>query len=246
MSKNRSPNHALTEYARESARPLVSLTFVAPILLAYEAGVLLLGPQTMRNGADVWLRQLLELIGFGQYFLLPILTCAILLAWHHTSHQPWRLRAKVLTPMICESAMFAVLLLVFARVQYSVMESMSLSVEPANPSLSTAGAHVVAYFGAGIYEELLFRLMMIPAAIGLLRMMGYSISTSTIGAVIATSLLFSAAHYDFVTSGGQPFELFSFSFRFLAGVFFAALFVYRGFGITVGVHAAYDILAAVL
>jgi len=32
-------------------------------------------------------------------------------------------------------------------------------------------------------------------------------------------------------------------FRFMAGVFFSILFIYRGFGIAAGAHAAYDILA---
>jgi hypothetical protein len=40
--------------------------------------------------------------------------------------------------------------------------------------------------------------------------------------------------------------LFSFVFRATAGVFFAGLFVVRGFGITVGSHAAYDLLVGIL
>src|SRR5262245_22299143 len=52
------------DYWQQSRRPLVSLAFVVPLLLIYEAGILWLGPQAMRNGADVWLRQLLDLLGF--------------------------------------------------------------------------------------------------------------------------------------------------------------------------------------
>ena len=62
------------DYWQQSRRPLTSLAFVTPLLLVYEAGVLWLGPHAMRNGADVWLRQLLDLLGFSQYFLLPLLT----------------------------------------------------------------------------------------------------------------------------------------------------------------------------
>ena len=67
---------------------MVSLVFVTPILLIYEVGVLLLGPQAMRNGADLWLRHFLDATGFGQYFLLPLLTVFALLAWHHLTHEP--------------------------------------------------------------------------------------------------------------------------------------------------------------
>ena len=76
------------DYWQQSRRPLVSLAFVAPLLLIYEAGILWLGPQAMRNGADVWLRQLLDLLGFSQYFLLPLLTVGLLAGWHHVTRQP--------------------------------------------------------------------------------------------------------------------------------------------------------------
>jgi hypothetical protein len=35
-------------------------------------------------------------------------------------------------------------------------------------------------------------------------------------------------------------------FRTLAGVYFAVLFIFRGFGITVGAHAGYDIAIILL
>src|SRR5262245_11493587 len=76
------------DYWQQSRRPLASLAFVTPLLLVYEAGVLWLGPQAMRNGADVWLRQLLDLMGFSQYFLLPLLTLGLLSGWHYVSRQP--------------------------------------------------------------------------------------------------------------------------------------------------------------
>jgi membrane protease YdiL (CAAX protease family) len=68
-------------------------------------------------------------------------------------------------------------------------------------------------------------------------------------AVLLTSLAFAAAHY--AGPYGEPVQLFcstfwfSFSFRFLAGVFFGTLFVYRGFGVAAGTHAGYDILVGV-
>src|SRR5687768_16077181 len=84
-------------YWRESARPLTSLVFVAPILVAYECGVVLLGHHAARNGSDVWLGRILDWAGFGQYCLLPLLTCGLLLAWHHTRHEQWQLKWSVLT-----------------------------------------------------------------------------------------------------------------------------------------------------
>ena len=54
-------------------------------------------------------------------------------------------------------------------------------------------------------------------------------------AIMATSVVFSGAHY--VGPHGEAVEWFSASFRCFAGVFFATLFVYRGFGIAAGTHA---------
>jgi membrane protease YdiL (CAAX protease family) len=62
-------------------------------------------------------------------------------------------------------------------------------------------------------------------------------------AIIVTSLLFSAAHY--IGPHGESFGLFTFVFRFVAGLFFGLLFVFRGFGIAAGSHAGYDVLVGV-
>jgi len=92
-------------YWQQSRRPLVSLAFILPLLALYEGGVLLLGPSALRNGADVWLRQLLDQLGLGSYFLLPFLTVAVLMAWHHASRQPWKVSAGVLYGMLLESVL---------------------------------------------------------------------------------------------------------------------------------------------
>ena len=59
------------DYWQQSRRPLASLYFVAPLLAMYEAGVILLGPHAIRNGADVWLRQLLDFWGSASTFCCP-------------------------------------------------------------------------------------------------------------------------------------------------------------------------------
>jgi membrane protease YdiL (CAAX protease family) len=236
-------------YWQQSRRPLTCLAFVAPLLILYEGGVLWLGPQAMRNGADVWLRQLLDVLGFGQYFLLPLLTVGILLGWHYTTAQPWRVVPGVLYAMFAECLLLGLALLVIARLQGAFL-SMLLPAQPDWPvsasiftgPLNVAGK-LVSFFGAGIYEEVLFRLMLLPLAAWGLKLCGLTPRQSLVGAVLATSLLFSAAHY--IGPLGQPLELSTFLFRFVAGGFFAVLFVYRGFGIAAGSHAFYDILVGV-
>jgi membrane protease YdiL (CAAX protease family) len=230
-------------YWVESRRPLASLIFTAPLLILYEAGILLL-PKPIRNGAELWMRQWLDQLGFSQYFLLPLGIVCLLLAWHYVSRQPWRVPAAVLYGMAGECALLALGLRLLVYLYAIVFHAM---VAPPRMGILDSLATITAYLGAGIYEELLFRLMLLGATIRLLRWLRVGPRASTLGAILATSLLFSAAHY--VPPFGSPlqwtFEFwFTFLFRLLAGVFFAVLFLYRGFGVAAGTHAGYDVLIA--
>ena len=93
--------HRAERYWVESRRPLASLVFILPLLVIYEVGVLWFGVRP--NGADDFMRRLLDMLGFGQHFLLPGLIVGILLGWHYLSRSPWRLSAGVLSAMAVES-----------------------------------------------------------------------------------------------------------------------------------------------
>jgi membrane protease YdiL (CAAX protease family) len=109
-------------------------------------------------------------------------------------------------------------------------------------------ANVVTGIGAGIYEELVFRLILIIALMMLFQdvlQLGHKISI--ILSVFISAALFGAYHH-IVYLGGQfiqssPFSWTEFGFRTIAGIYFAVLFAIRGFGITAGAHAFYDIIA---
>jgi hypothetical protein len=226
----------LAAYLRESRRPLTSLLFVLPLLAAYELGVLIV-PTTMRNGADAWMRRFLDVLGFGGYFLLPCLTLALLLGWHYILREPWQVQRRVLMWMLGESIGLAAALVAVAHLQ-GLLLSLALSSGPADIL-----GQVVAFCGAGLYEEVLFRLLLLPVAARAAALAGLHHGWKVAAAVVSTSLLFSLAHY--VGAGGDTWEISSFVFRFLAGVFFALLFVTRGFGVTAGTHVIYDVLVGV-
>jgi len=109
-------------------------------------------------------------------------------------------------------------------------------------------ANIITGIGAGIYEELVFRLILICALMLLFQdILRFSQRNAIIFSVLVSAALFSAYHHiDFLTGRLNQRELFNwtaFSFRTIAGVYFAALFAIRGFGITAGTHAFYDIIA---
>jgi membrane protease YdiL (CAAX protease family) len=224
-------------YWVESRRPLASLVFIAPLLVVYELGVLLLGVQ---NGADAFMRRVLDVLGFSQHFVLPFLTVCILLAWHYLAHQPWRLSGGIMSAMAVECLLLGVCL----RVVLLLQDTMFLSISaPMTCNIGDKLRAAIGFLGAGIYEELLFRLIMLSFVAWGFRRAGVKSAVSMILAAVVTSLLFSAAHY--VGPSGEAFGWFSFTFRFMAGMFFSVVFIYRGFGIAAGSHAAYDLLVGV-
>ena len=230
-----------SEYWQQSRLPWPSLVFLMPLLIAYEIGILWLGGRNsaaLRSGADVWLRGGLEFIGLGISWLPPLLVVAGLLVWQWIERHPWRVSCETLAGMFAECVVFAFVLMLLGQLQSRAF-SLSLTATEAETLARSLG-----FVGAGIYEEVLFRLTLLPAAFGVLRHTPLPRAWSTSLAVLITSLLFSAAHH--VGQSGEPFDLFRFSFRAVAGGIFAVLFVFRGFGITAGSHALYDILVGVL
>jgi membrane protease YdiL (CAAX protease family) len=97
----------------------------------------------------------------------------------------------------------------------------------------------VAFAGAGLYEEALFRLALLPLVACGVRLIGFSRPASLVAAVALTSLMFAAAHH--VGPEREALVLSTFTFRASAGAFFAAIFLFRGFGIAAGAHVAYDV-----
>jgi hypothetical protein len=94
--------------------------------------------------------------------------------------------------------------------------------------------------GAGIYEELLFRVVIV-SALARLATAGFAWKPALAGvfATFVGALIFSAFHY--IGPLGDTLEVGSFVFRMVAGVLLSGLFLLRGFGIAAWTHALYDV-----
>jgi membrane protease YdiL (CAAX protease family) len=142
-----------------------------------------------------------------------------------------------------------------AVVSYSPVVARSLSVaEGAEAEAMRSGsllANIVTGIGAGIYEELVFRLILICLLMLLFQdVLRLNRKNSIILAVLVSAAMFSVHHHIVYLDGrfgqGSPFNWMEFGFRAVAGVYFAVLFAIRGFGITAGTHAFYDIIATII
>jgi membrane protease YdiL (CAAX protease family) len=93
--------------------------------------------------------------------------------------------------------------------------------------------------GAGIWEELLFR---VGATGIIIYFMKYSLRYnqlfSVFIAIFCSAIMFSIFHY--VGQLGDIFTFRSFCLRTFAGIMLGALYVFRGFGITAYTHIFYD------
>lgn len=243
MSKARSNNNL--EYWECARQPFVCLIFLAPLLLFYEVGILYYengAESDIRNGADHWIRSSLEQVSQGSSVYLPILIVSGLVIWQIAGKFSWRISPDTLLGMFAESLLFAFVLILLAQIQGYAFQQMQAKGIIA--FIGTSTSQIISFLGAGIYEEFLFRLLLLPVCYGLFRLARLSCFWAASLAIISSSCTFSIAHYVGVTS--EEFDFFSFLFRTLAGCFFSILFVLRGFGITVGCHATYDVIVGIM
>jgi hypothetical protein len=195
----------------------------------------------VRNGADVLLTGLFSwLLGphGPMVFMALVIGGALVLIVRDRRGGP--VRASTLVAMLGESVLLA---LVFGLV---VGTATAQLVGPLR-SLAAGGgldgnalSRLTLSLGAGLYEELLFRVVIVALlAHGFRLLFGVSRVAAGVGATVVGAVLFSAFHY--IGPLGEPLQLESFVFRALAGLAFSGLYLTRGFGITAWTHALYDV-----
>jgi hypothetical protein len=240
----------MTSYLAAARHPWACLLFLLPLLAAYEAGVVWLGganPSALRNGADAWLRWGLERYGFGQLYAAPAIVLGVFVL-RAVAERKTRPKEPVATlfGMLVESAAFAVVLWAFSRNFPAILQQLGVMLNvPAVQFRQPAAAQLVTYVGAGIYEEVIFRLGLFSVAVFLLRLVLFPTVVAVPVAGLGAAVTFAAAHH--VGANGEwPINPMVFAFRLIAGVYFTAIYVARGFGVAVGAHAGYDILVGVV
>ena len=226
------------DYFRVSRSPLYSLVFILPLVALYELLAVAINWDSaaqLRNGADVLLRQMLAMFGLGAPYVLGALLAGAVAGawfWQRRSYESAQVTGAYLVVMLAESVLWAGFLLV------------SLSVADQLLATTTADSVLLTAFlalGAGIYEEGVFRLLLISLlAAFFVRVLDWRRPLAWGISIAGAAVLFSLFHY--VGPGGEAFSWNSFGYRGVAGVILGLLFVFRGFGITVYAHTVYDLL----
>jgi len=216
---------------------LQSLYFLLPLLVVYEIGALTTLGNTQLTATRL-LGQFFALFGVTGVHLPAIAVVAALIGMHLArKRDPWSPEPKLYAVMWIESLVLAVPLFV-------LMTVLLRQPLPA-ASLSTVDwdlwrRDMVIAIGAGVYEELVFRLVAIALIHAITKdLLSLPEEVCVITAVVVSSLGFALIHF---VGDHNPFTMTKMLFYTVAGGYFAAIYLTRGFGIVVAAHALYDVL----
>ncbi len=180
-----------------------------------------------------------EMFGQAGVHLPGVTMIVVLLVWHLMVRDAWQIRWKVLGFMAIESALWTFPLLVLV----SLIDPTSfVKTQGIDPETWSKGARLTISVGAGLFEELLFRMVAIAAVhFVMVDLFRTSQRMGSVVAVIIAALAFGLYH-----TGTSNVHFGWLMFYSAAGVYFGALFMSRGFGIVVATHAIYDMIALVV
>jgi hypothetical protein len=239
----------MRDYLRITRKHSYSLLFALPLLLLYEVGAWTIqgAHSGMRNGADVLLRNALAaggVEGTAGVAALLVAAGAVLVALER-GRERVPLRLPVFAAMLAESAALAVVFgaVVGTVTQWLLGGGVRLAADGGVNKLPVS-EQIVLSLGAGLYEELLFRVLLVGGLVALFGALGLKPRNRGIAAAVLAAFLFSAFHY--IGPYAYPLELQSFTFRFVAGLALNGLFLLRGFGIAAWTHALYDVFLVLM
>lgn len=235
-------------YLHDSRAPRYSFTFALPLFVLYEllAAALSGASGGVRNGADVMIKApFIALFGArGPLVFVAVLAGVVGVAVYRDVRKHGGIHGRMFIPMFAESLVLAVVFgMVVGAITTRLLGPMA-RLAMADQNLG-APATLMVSLGAGLYEELLFRVILVGALLWVGRTaFSWGPWASGLFATMAGAVIFSAFHY--VGSYGDQFTMASFTFRTVAGLAFSGLYVLRGFGITAWTHALYDVLLLIL
>ncbi len=239
--------HSLRGYFSVSRTATYGFLTALPLLVVYEVLIVAANRDAVhqiRISAEVWMKSLFALTGLAGSHILAVAVLVvgiIVIAVERRKKIP--LRPKYFTFMICESAVYAAAVaLLISRITTLIFGAAPAAAQMEEQSQLM---QLTLSVGAGVYEELLFRVILVGGLFMIFkRLLSGKRAYVYILAAVIGALVFSAVHY--TGAMGDEFEVSSFFFRALFGIALNALYLFRGFGIAAWTHALYDILVVLV
>jgi hypothetical protein len=217
------------DYFALSRTPAASYLFIVPLFALYQAGIVFF--PSARNGTETIYREMFHRFHWVGAIVVNLVVLGLLfLAIHHT-----RERRKELPGMYAwmffESTVWASALYIIAF----LFPMAALDIRAMLSDLTAA-------IGAGIYEEGLFRFVLMGGLIVVLHgWMGAPRSWVVPLAAVLSAVVFSYAHHEGSGLGSEPWNGGRFLLRTLLGTLLGAIYWVRGLGIVVYTHALYNV-----
>ena len=230
----------MRQYFNSTRSILYSLILTAPLLGIYELGINLIFKDSfyeVRNTGDIMLRKMGQLLHLENPWILSVALIAVF-----TTYMIIASRREILPPirsvyfpaMLAESILWGSVMFVIL----TLLSSLPLQLD----GFATRMARYNLALGAGVYEELVFRAILVPAILVVFRRgFGFNDGVAQTLAVIGTALIFASFHLLM-----EQFVLLVYIQRFAGGLILAILFLKRGYGIAVYSHVTFNLLTLIL
>ncbi len=230
------PRSKLRRWLTHRHDPLTSLLLTIPVFLTYHLGILLID---LRNGVDLVSGLTFTLLehSLPAYIGVTFAYAGAIAIAAGVLRRKGKIKPAELLPVLGESVVLAILM--SFSVGWATAHLFDFQAGP--PAMGPLEKLVMAA-GAGFHEELVFRVLLFAGGTWLLQKVMKEKTDLKPALLMAlfSSLVFSGIHY--VGPFGDPFQLSSFVFRALAGLFLVAVFRWRGFAVAVYTHAIYDLI----
>ncbi len=241
MSKLR---YSIKHYFSATNTLLYSYLISLPLLLLYEVLIFLAQPdseQVVRISVDVWIKTLFSYIGKDVLSITLILVALLgMFVLYRERKKLSSLKMSYFFTMLIEASFYAFFLALLINTTVSgLLQIIQVSPVESLPTLQ----QLALSLGAGLYEELFFRVILVSALLFILKKVFAKQSLAFASAILLAALIFSMVHY--VGTLGDSFTLGSFLFRFLFGLALNAIYLWRGFGMAAWTHAIYDLMVIV-
>lgn len=252
VSGNKPASGSTRTWTYASATRTVTYGFLAslPLFVLYEVGIVLVNRGSfvgVEVGAGLWLKTLLTTLGGRGWFAMGmvVLIIGIWAFWRDRDRRP-PVRRDYFVRLVAESALYAVLLAV--TIGFTVGALFGSWVLPVGIVQTVSELSIplklALSIGAGLYEELVFRVLLVGGMFWLMMLFLENRKFAYGLAAVIGALIFSTVHY--IGPLGDPFALPSFTFRALFGLALNGVFLIRGFAVAAWTHALYDVFVTFL
>ena len=226
-------------YFESSKNLFNSILFISPFIIIYEFIAFYkfkdLSYQ-IRNTADIIIRDFISVFSSNVmivYSIILLLSLITYITINYNMIKIYKFNLFHTFLMYLEGFFFGMFLVLLLN-GFDVFSNTSISLE---------NDYILSFYycvGASIWEEVLFRLICISSMICFFRKIIISKLLSLVISIIFSSILFSAFHY--IGSFADTFNIYTFFYRFVGGVYLSILYYYRGIGISMMCHFIYDFI----